>query len=322
MELSFTAWEQENDIFLRNFLRSRGVSQSLMRSIKTHGGFYCGKEPIRTNERVKTGQEISFSLPPPNLHERLAQDIPAQIAFEDVHAMVLNKCAGLTVHPTLGYKDGTLANAFYNIMHKRQECEPFRPINRIDRNTSGLVLCALNEYAAPLLAQNVKKEYFAIVQGYTQNCGEINLPIGAKEGSYIERCVTDSGKNSVTSYTTLWQGNGLSLVKAVPITGRTHQIRVHFSHIGHPLAGDDLYGGSLGLINRHALHCGKIIFDDIEKVYGARVVSQCTCGNKTDGANGLTRQITTKIEVSAKFPQDMASLLPQNIIDDCLLSLD
>ena len=142
-------------------------------------------------------------------------------------------------------------------------------MNRIDKDTSGLVLAAKNAYAAPLLARNVKKRYDAIAEGELPlGEGVIDAPIGRQAESIIGRCVTPEGKPSRTEYTILEADHGLSLAACVPVTGRTHQIRVHFASIGHPLAGDDLYGGSREKIGRQALHCASQTF---------RRASGCRC---------------------------------------------
>ena len=123
------------------------------------------------------------------------------------------------------------------------------------------MLAAKHAYAAPLLAQNVEKLYYAIVEGELPlGPGVIDAPIGRRGDSIIGRCVTPEGKPSRTEYTILKAENGLSLAACVPVTGRTHQIRVHFASIGHPLAGDDLYGGSRERIGRQALHCARQTF--------------------------------------------------------------
>ena len=172
-------------------------------------------------------------------------EIPVKVVYEDAFAVVLEKPPHLAVHPTLNYPYDTLANG-YAAWAAQQGISPvFRPVNRIDKDTSGLVLAAKHAYAAPLLARNVEKLYYAVVEGELPlGPGVIDAPIGRQAESIIGRCVTPDGKPSRTEYTILKAENGLSLAACVPVTGRTHQIRVHFASIGHPLAGDDLYGGS------------------------------------------------------------------------------
>lgn len=246
---------------LRDFLRVCGVSAALARQIKRAGGFFAGGAPVHTDARLGAGTAVSFALPPEPAGSVAPQDLPLTIVYEDAHAMVLDKPAGMAVHPTLGYADGTLANAFCGEMCRRGTPAPLRPVNRIDRNTSGLVLCARNAYAAPLLAAGVHKRYLAVVQGLpAPAAGVIDAPVGLCNGSIIRRCVRADGKPSRTQYRTLAAGDGLALLEAVPLTGRTHQLRVHFASIGCPLAGDDLYGGSTRYLARHALHCAAMRF--------------------------------------------------------------
>ncbi len=304
MILSFNVLQNENNMILRDFLRSRGVSASLIRSIKTHGGFFCNNMPIHTNISIKCGDIIAFNLPSNEQTTVIPQDIPIEVVYEDEHAIVLNKPAGQAVHPTLNYKDNTLANAFCAYMQKKGIKKIFRPINRLDKNTSGLVLCALNEYSCKLLANSAKKTYYAIVQGKTPKAGEINLPISLQEGSFIKRTTQNGTQKSTTIYKTICQNDNFSLLELQLLTGRTHQIRVHLSSIGYPLAGDDLYGGSMQFINRHALHCAKISFLNIKKAYGANI---------SDNFNDISQYnntilINELITVNTNFQTDMSNL--------------
>lgn len=262
VELCFAVKPCWQGWFLRDVLHQCGVSSSLARSVKRAQGFFLDDRPVHTDVRVNTGQILRFALPPEPPTTVQPQQIPLQIVWQDQHAIVLDKPAGMAVHPTLNYADGTLANAYMGLLEQQGEPGVFRPVNRIDRNTSGLVLCARNAFAAPLLAASVQKAYYAIVQGEMPlETGRVQAPIGRAPGSIILRCVAPDGQPSRTEYQVLASGAGHALLRVTPVTGRTHQIRVHMAHIGHPLAGDDLYGGSTARMQRHALHCGQLRFE-------------------------------------------------------------
>ena len=265
MQVEFRVLPGENRFFLRDILRNHGVSAALSAAVKADAGFFYDGRPVHTNVRLPAGGCVCFALPPEPPTSVTPQELPLSIVYEDAHTMVLNKPAGQAVHPTLGYRDGTLANAFCGEMQRRGLKTLFRPVNRLDRNTSGLVLCALDAYAAPLLAHSAQKAYYAVLQGTLgEREGVIDAPIALCEHSLIRRRVAPEGKPSQTFYTVLAEENGWSLVRAVPQTGRTHQLRVHFAWMGAPLAGDTLYGGAAEQIGRHALHCGELWFSEVQ----------------------------------------------------------
>lgn len=262
MKLYFPVPPQADGVLLRNFLRRCAVSTELARAVKFHGsGFFADGQPILANRRLAAGQVLSFELPADGEGVAPQPEIPVQVVHEDAFALLLEKPPRLAVHPTLNYPLDTLANGYAAWAAAQGRSTVFRPVNRIDKDTSGLVLAARNSYAAPLLAQGVEKLYYAIVEGELPlGPGVIDAPIGRQGDSIIGRCVTPEGKPSRTEYTILKAKNGLSLAACVPVTGRTHQIRVHFASLGHPLAGDDLYGGSRARIGRQALHCARQTF--------------------------------------------------------------
>lgn len=259
MKLYFPVPPQADGVLLRNFLRRCAVSTELARAVKFHGsGFFADGQPILANRRLAAGQMLSFELPADGEGVAPQPEIPVQVVHEDAFALLLEKPPRLAVHPTLNYPLDTLANGYAAWAAAQGRSTVFRPVNRIDKDTSGLVLAAQNSYAAPLLAQGVEKLYYAIVEGELPlGPGVIDAPIGRQGDSIIGRCVTPEGKPSRTEYTILKAKNGLSLAACVPVTGRTHQIRVHFASLGHPLAGDDLYGGHRERVGRQALHCAK-----------------------------------------------------------------
>ena len=288
MELVFVVSREMDGMCLRDFLRNQGVSATLIKAVKYKtNGFWMDGKPVRTCDAVIVGQRVRFSLPPEQDTTVEAEDIPCTIVYESDHVMVLEKPAGMAVHPTLNYTNGTLANAYMGLLEKRGEKGVFRPVNRLDKDTSGLVLCAKNAYAAPILAASAKKIYRAILGGVLPSPqGVIEAPIARAEDSIILRRVHPDGKPSRTEYQQeAVTQQELSLVAAKPVTGRTHQLRVHFAHMGCPVEGDELYGGKRDRIHRHALHCSEMWF--------------------TEPATGQTVWLTSSL------PPDMQALLDE-----------
>ena len=304
MRLYFTVPETpqtRNGALLRNFLRQCAVSTELARAVKFRGGgFFADGEPILANRRLYPGQVVSFELPLEHDGVEPQPEIPVRVVYEDAFAVVLEKPPHLAVHPTLNYPRDTLANGYAAWAVQRGMSPVFRPVNRIDKDTSGLVLAAKNTYAAPLLAQNVEKLYYAVVEGELPlGPGVIDAPIGRRGDSIIGRCVTPEGKPSRTEYTIIKAEKGLSLAACVPVTGRTHQIRVHFASIGHPLAGDDLYGGHRDRIGRQALHCA-------EQRFRVPVCTGLPDGIRVEVPVG--EEVSRRITVKYPLPPDMAVL--------------
>lgn len=218
-------------------------------------GITCNGKPVRSIDTVYRGdvilldiQDSSFLEPNPLLN------IP--IAFENDNLVVFDKSGGIPVHPSIKHQGDTLGN-FFSALYPDLT---FRPVNRLDKDTSGLVVAAKNAYSANLLQSSCRKIYFAVVHGITDVSGTINAPIARERESIIVRCVRGDGQQAVTHYRRIAHNEKYSLLEIHLETGRTHQIRVHFSHTGHPLAGDDLYGGTRDDISRQALHCGVMTF--------------------------------------------------------------
>lgn len=196
------------------------------------------------------------------------------IVFEDDWLLVINKPAGIAIHPSILHYSDSLCNGIKFYFDHIGLRKKIRPVNRLDLNTSGLVIFAKCEYIQECLISQMKdnlfkKIYLCYCEGIFQNnSGTINLPIARKKNSIIERCISENGQQSITHYEVLKEFNNYSLVKCILETGRTHQIRVHMSAIGHPLIGDSLYGTVSKFIDRQALHCYKLrFFHPITKKY-------------------------------------------------------
>jgi len=256
-------YENINQILKQEFHISARLHQKL---IKQSHVFQNGIA-VDTRNNVKINDIIIVNLDFEEESENIVStQMDLNIIFEDDCLLVLNKPVGIAVHPSILHYTDSLSNGvkfyFESIGLKRK----IRPVNRLDLNTSGLIIFAKNEYIQECLIQQMQtgtfqKEYIAVVSGHLDKpCGTINLPIARKENSIIERCVSPSGQEAITDYCVLEQHNEFSIIKCSLKTGRTHQIRVHMAAIGHPLLGDTLYGVSSDLINRQALHSYRICF--------------------------------------------------------------
>ena len=218
--------------------------------------------------KPSVGDVISITLPEERSNFE-PQPIPLYPVFEDDDLMVINKQPGLIVHPTKGHPTGTVANALMHYMEQTGRHFKIRFVNRLDMDTSGLLVIAKNQYCQndytlQMKKNLVEKRYIAIVKGLVEaEEGTIDLPIGRPDPDNVRRGVMDGGSPSVTHYKVLqrFPKQPYSLVELLLETGRTHQIRVHMSHIGHPVLGDWLYGGgNVNLIERQALHAARLSF--------------------------------------------------------------
>ncbi len=210
---------------------------------------------IRSIDTVQRGDVIVLSLEDDSfLDPNGSLNVP--IAFENDSLVVFNKPNGMPVHPSIRHQGDTLGNYFAHLYPQLT----FRSVNRLDRDTSGLCIIAKDAHAAKLLQGCCQKVYYAAVHGTIPESGTIDAPIARERESIILRCVREDGQRAVTHYKRLMTNGRYSLAEIHLETGRTHQIRVHFAHIGAPLAGDDLYGGLRDDISRQALHCGQLSF--------------------------------------------------------------
>lgn len=202
--------------------------------------------------KLKEGDELCLLLDDPEPDKALPENIPLEIVYEDEHLAVVNKRKGMVVHPAAGNPSGTLVNALlYHLDSLSGINGVIRPgiVHRIDKNTSGLLMVAKNDKAHLHLSEQIKehsffRQYECIALGrFPQECGEIDAPIGRHPVKRQQMAVVKDGRNALTSYRVLESYNGFSHLECTLKTGRTHQIRVHLSSIGHPLLGDSLYGG-------------------------------------------------------------------------------
>ncbi|MGN1102663.1 MAG: RluA family pseudouridine synthase [Huintestinicola sp.] len=255
----FCVPEEEGGLTVGDFLRLHGVSRRLIVKLKRmENGITLDGEHIRSCDPVIAGgviRLITTEGEPLNANPKLY--VP--VIYEDRDVVVFDKPAGMPVHPSHKHRDDTLGNYFAAAYPKLT----FRPINRLDRDTSGLCAVAKNSYAADRLGGTISKVYYAVLCGNPGSGGIIDAPIGREGESVIKRMVRPDGKRAVTEYTIIKANDRYSLAKVQLHTGRTHQIRVHFSHIGYPLAGDDLYGGSTEDLSVQALHCGEMSFEKV-----------------------------------------------------------
>ena len=279
---------------ISQYLSEHGYSSRLRLHLRTTPDcIFIGETAVFSNHILEDGDVLRVELVEKKGSEAIIPvPMKLDILFEDEHLMIINKPAGMPVHPSQGNYGNTLANGIAAYMEEKGIDFVFRAVNRLDRDTSGLLIIAKHMLSASILSDQVKdhaiyREYAAIVCGRTEPQGTINAPIARKDGSTIERVVDwEQGESSITHYQTLAynEKTDLSYIRLLLETGRTHQIRVHMKHIGHPLPGDFLYNPDYRYIERQALHSVYLRF---------------------------THPITgSMMEFHAPLPEDMAVLFP------------
>lgn len=259
--IEFTVQQDCDGLDVKTFLRKHcGISARTLSKLKrTNLGITRNGELLKTNQILSSGDVVVISMPD-DVNGIVPIKGELDILFEDKYIMVVNKPPLMPVHPTKIHQEDTLANIVCYYMQTKGEYYTFRAINRLDRDTSGCLLLAKDRFCANALPSTVTKEYVALCEGEISCSGTVNRPIKVMEGRSIQRVVSDDGAPSITHYYPVRYKNGHTLTRFVLETGRTHQIRCHMSSIGHPLAGDDMYGGSLEFLSRQALHCRKVTF--------------------------------------------------------------
>ena len=302
---------------MNHIIKQQHISQRMRRRLRNEGIITVNDEPATWNTLVHGGDHLVMKLTPEQEFSLSPMDL--DIVYEDEHILVINKAAGVLMHPTSTVRDHTLANGVLYYYQETHQHYDFHPVHRLDKDTSGIVIIAktsIVQHAFDKKHTHFYKTYDAIVEGKLPAVPlTINWPIGRKPGSIIERCCTNEGKpartditvishNSINSSNTIVYGSPISdsntiigsnnmadencethftHVQCLLHTGRTHQIRVHVSQLGYPLAGDDLYGGHLDYIQRQALHAARVSFH-----------------------HPMTNEW---LELSADMPQDMKDLI-------------
>lgn len=266
--------------FLRGHVK---ISVRLLRSLKrVDGGIKVNGNHARTIDIIHAGDKVTLTI-----HEdensSIPIDYPLSVIYEDEDVLVLDKPAMLPMHESHNHQGDTLANAVSGYLKKQGKSLTFRAVGRLDKGTSGLVICALNSHAAARLSGSFEKTYYAISTGHYEGTGTIDKPIYRPDPIKTYRTADDRGDRAVTHYEVLESGENYSLHRINLETGRTHQIRVHFAYLGTPLYGDKMYGEEHPIIGRQALHCGKVVFD-----------------------HPVTKE---RLELEAPLPEDMANLL-------------
>lgn len=272
MKASDTLWKyrlQPEDSGLKylTILRNKfHFSQKLLQHLKQGERVWVDGRFTYLTARGKEGETLAVQLSSEEEANIPGEDLPLNILYEDEYLLAVNKPAGQVVHPNQRYADNTLANAVTGYWQRQGEDRLFRPINRIDRNTTGVVIIAKNQFAHQQLSWQLKrgyihKRYCGFVEGIVrENQGTIDFSLGLAPNSFIKRQVDPEGLPSRTFYRVLNRYSKATLLEFILETGRTHQIRAHCEGLGHPMLGDDLYGGNTTLINRQALHSFKYSF--------------------------------------------------------------
>lgn len=267
--LEFRAPTDLRPLSARQFLtRVIGMSVRSYKRIKYGGITTLNGEPVEWGKTVVRAGDV-LRCPPLSCRNKItAENLPLDICYEDENILIVNKPSGQLVHPLSDEKSGTLGNAVIYYYQTHGITADFHPVQRLDRNTTGLVVIAksaLVHHTIEKLRHNLfRRDYLAVVEGVPDPPeAQITAPIALASDSIVKHTVSKTGKPCETNYQTLMTDGKLSLVRLRLGTGRTHQIRVHMAHIGCPLAGDDLYGGHTGLIARQALHAYKVTIPNL-----------------------------------------------------------
>lgn len=266
--LDFTVDKQDDGRMLHDVLRSRfQVSRGFLRRLRAHGVAEVNGQQRRLCDRVKVGEVVRLWPGDPDEGGVTPEPIPLDVVYADAHLLVVNKPAGMVMHPVRSYTGGTLANAVAYYMAPECASVTVRPVNRLDAGTSGLVVFACHAHAHNMLSRDITRRrfrrwYVALVEGIVPETSgsewtQFMAPIARVTGHPVKRWVAPNGQEAITRYHVVKTWSDLSLLELELVTGRTHQVRVHMAYMGHPLVGDELYGGPMHLA-RPALHATRL----------------------------------------------------------------
>lgn len=292
--IEYNVTEQDAGMSVEQIVRKKlNVSGRMMQRLTRSKGILLNRKPPFLQRQVKAGDQVAIRVGErqpetpkrQQLHDAsrgrgakqaaLPQELagsqwpalPVAILYEDDHLLIANKPAGMMVHPVREEREGTLVHALADLLAQRGEAASVHPVHRLDKDTSGAILLAKSSYGHQLADRllregGIHREYVAIVDGQlAADSGTIAAPIGKDPKHPLRRRVSEGGDAAVTHYEVVERSPSMTMVRVWLETGRTHQIRVHFAHFGHPLAGDTLYGGARGLMRRQALHASSLAFN-------------------------------------------------------------
>ncbi len=271
-KIAYEIGEEAEGKTVLTFLKAKGFSSRVISALKRNPyGITIGRKRVTVQKQLKKGDLLTVRVTnrESQVDNEYLPPIPMalSILYEDEDVLVINKPPFLPVHPSMGNRDKTLANGIAYYMQEQKKEFVFRPVHRLDKNTSGAILLGKNAHSAGVLGEDLKagrisRSYLAVLQGILpEEEGTVDAPIARLPGSAIARCVMEGGERAITHYKVLAVGKGYSLVRLWLETGRTHQIRVHMAYLGAPVAGDFLYGKEEMAIPRQALHSETLKFN-------------------------------------------------------------